>query len=154
MLKSLTIAVLVLGSSAASAAGEIYRWKDATGAWHYSDQPRPGAEIIRTTSAGGKSSSSNPTSAPTVAAQPAPAAQPSQGESLPVSQDVAEQVRQEVASAKASTCEKAKKEYDGVIQALRLKRTDADGNVVYLSAAEIDAARLEARARRDLACTP
>ena len=61
----------------ASAEGEIYRWKDANGTWHYSDQPHPGAELV-------KSARKPPgaTTAPARAAVPAPAAAAS-GNTLP-----------------------------------------------------------------------
>ena len=49
MRKPLVIAVLTLLGSTAFAAGEVYRWKDANGVWNYSDQPHPGAELIRGT---------------------------------------------------------------------------------------------------------
>ena len=29
------------------AEGEVYRWKDANNVWHYSDQPQPGAELVK-----------------------------------------------------------------------------------------------------------
>jgi hypothetical protein len=146
MLKPLAIAVLTLGCSAAFAAGEIYRWKDASGTYHYSDQPRAGAEVIR-------ASSSGSTIAGTTAAAAAPApVQATANESLPVSKEIAQQVRQEAGTAKAKACEDAKKDYDEKIRAQRIHRTDDKGNRTYLNNEEIDVARLEARARRDLAC--
>ena len=41
-----------------------------------------------------------------------------------------------------------------MIQAPRIKTKDDKGNEVFLNAAGIDKARLEARAIRDLACAP
>jgi hypothetical protein len=41
----LALALCVLPAAVLS-AGEIYRWKDANGTWHYADQPVPGAERI------------------------------------------------------------------------------------------------------------
>jgi hypothetical protein len=38
------------------------------------------------------------------------------------------------------------------MQARRVYKTDEKGNRVFLNSAEIDAARLEARSNRDLAC--
>jgi Domain of unknown function (DUF4124) len=149
MLKPLAIAVMTLAGPAAFAAGEIYRWRDASGSWHYSDQPRAGAEVIRTSSSGSTTSSAASAATP---AAPEQALPPSTNESLPVSKEVAQQVRQDAATAKSRTCEKSRKDYDEMVQALRIKRTDAKGNVVFLNEAEVDAARLEARARRDLAC--
>ena len=42
------------------AEGEVYRWKDVNGVWHYSDQPQPGAELVK--KPGGRSSSANSSS--------------------------------------------------------------------------------------------
>jgi hypothetical protein len=37
---------LLCGVALTTGAAEIWRWKDANGVTHYSDQPRPGAELI------------------------------------------------------------------------------------------------------------
>ena len=150
MLKHIVIAIALLGSQA-FAAGEIYRWKDANGTWHYGDRPQQGAEVVGKTAPAGTPAA---TPAPAPAAPATPASSSSSDETLPVSKEIAQQVRQEAAAAKAKTCEKAKADYDQKVQALRIKRVDAKGNVTFLSEAEIDAARLQARAARDLACAP
>jgi hypothetical protein len=142
MRKPFLIAVMTLLGSTAFAAGEVYRWKDAGGIWHFSDQPHPGAELVRGNSA--------PSTATAAAAQPAPA--PVTNDPLPVSKEVAQQVRQDAATAKAKNCEKLTADYNEKLQALRIKRTDAKGNVTFLSPEEIDAARIQARAAKDLAC--
>jgi len=72
-----------------------------------------------------------------------------------LSKDVAQQVRDDVAAAKIKRCEKAKADYDEMVKALRIKRPpDAKGVVTFLTPEEMDAARLEARSVRDLACAP
>lgn len=150
MRKPFVIAVLTLLGSTAFAAGEVYRWKDANGVWNYSDQPHPGAELIRRTAG---SSNASATAAP--AATPAAAAPaPTTSDPLPVSTEVAQQVRQDAATAKAKRCEKAKVDYEQMTQALRIKTKDDKGNEVFLDAAGMDKARLDARAVRDLACAP
>jgi hypothetical protein len=128
------------------AEGEVYRWKDANGVWHYSDQPQPGAELVKT---GRRNSSSSMPSAP----PPPPAAVNNAASApLPVSPQVAQQVRQEAASAKDEQCKKATAAYQEAVQARRIYKTDEKGNRTYLDSAQIDNARLEARAARDLAC--
>jgi hypothetical protein len=142
------IAVLTLLSSAAFAADEVYRWKDASGTWHYSDQPRPGAEKVR-----GNAPPSTAAAAPAPAASPPPAAVTS--DPLPVSKEVAQEVRQEAASAKARNCEKATAYYKGLVESSRIRRPpDANGTVTFLTPEEIDKARLDARAAKDIACGP
>lgn len=147
----IAIAALTLLGSTAFAAGEVYRWKDANGVWHYSDQPRPGAEVMRGGYTTGTTTAPSTPATPVQTPTPAPA---TSNDPLPVSKEVAQEVRQEAAAAKAKACEKAKTDYEEKVKALRIKRVDAKGNTTFLSEAEIDAARLEARATRDLACAP
>lgn len=146
MRKILTLAIATLVTTAALGAGEVYRWKDANGVWHFSDQPIPGAELVK-----GMPRASTGNSTPAAASAPAstaaaPPALP------PVSPAVANQVRQEAATAKAEQCKKAEEAYQTMITKQRLYKEDASGNRTYLNEAEIDAARLEARSARDLAC--
>jgi hypothetical protein len=147
MRRILTFAATILITASALAAGDVYRWKDANGTWHYSDQPQPGAELVVRNSrpVGGDASS---------AAPPAPAAAAETSGPLPVSDAVASQVRQEAASAKAEQCKKAEGAYQQAIQARIMTRTDEAGNKVFMTPAEIDAYRLEARSYRDQACGP
>lgn len=149
MRRILTFTVAVLITASALATGEIYRWKDDNGTWHYSDQPHPGAELVR------RATNATEDASPVVAPAPTPAALTSDdASSLPVSREVASEVRQEAASAKAEQCKKAQDAYQKAVQARRIYKTDEKGNRVYFSDAEIDAARLQARAARDLACGP
>jgi hypothetical protein len=148
MRKPLVIAVMtLLGSTAAFAAGEVYRWKDSSGVWNYSDQPHPGAELVR-----GNVAPSTATPPPAAAAAPAAAAL--SNDPLPVSKEVAQEVRQEAATAKAEQCKKFTADYQKYVQAPRIYKTDASGNKVFMTQAEMDAARLQARAAKDLACAP
>ena len=147
MRKIVPIAFL-LSSPLAMTAGDVYRWKDANGVPHYSDQPYPGAELIRSTRRTGNSSTPTPS-------LPAPAATTSSDNTAPqVTREVAQQVRQEAASAKSEQCKKQQEAYQRAVQARRIVKVDEKGNKTFLNDSEIDAARLEARANRDLACNP
>jgi hypothetical protein len=153
MRKIFAIAVVTLLGSTAFAAGEVYRWKDANGVWHYSDQHQPGAELYR----GQRPAAATTTPATAPAATPAPAAPPvaSPDNGLPpLSSEATQEVLQEAAAAKAKACEKAKTDYNDMITRQRIYRTDEKGARIYLTAAEIDAARLQARSVRDLTCGP
>ena len=148
MRKLVSIALAAfLVAPAVMAEGEVYRWKDANGVWHYSDQPQPGAELVK--KLGTRSSSSNSPSTP----PPAPVAAPDNG-IPPLSREVTQQVRQEAAKAKAEQCKKATEAYESAITARRLYKEDDKGNRTYLTDEQIDAARLEARSTRDIACGP
>jgi hypothetical protein len=148
MRKTLILTAITLIATSAFAAGEVYRWKDSDGTWHYSDQPHPGAELVKGTQ--------RPVAIPATAPPPAPPAPPASdaatADTLPVSEDVADQVRAEAATAKTNQCKKAEERYTTAINARRIYKTDAEGNRVYLTDAELDAQRLQARAARDLAC--
>jgi hypothetical protein len=100
----------------------VYRWKDSSGVWNYSDQPHPGAELIRRPS-GSSTVSSSPAPA---AAQVAPATATSD-QPLPVSKEVADQVRKESADAKAELCKKTTADYQKYVQAPLIYKTDAEG---------------------------
>jgi hypothetical protein len=147
-MRKITLIAALLIAPLAMAADEVYRWKDANGVWHYSDQPQPGAELIKANKRG---NSAPPTPPP----PPAPAQTVSSDNSPPpVSREVAQQVRQEAATAKADQCKKQQEAYQRAVQARRIVKVDEKGNKTFLSDSEIDAARLEARANRDLACNP
>jgi hypothetical protein len=151
MRKMLTATVVsLLVASTAFAAGEVYRWKDANGSWHYSDQPLPGAELVRGPQhpVPGAAKPGTPGTAPAASIPTDPSGAPV------VSPEIAAQVRAEAATAKTEQCKKAEQSYLSSVQARRIFKTDAQGNRTYLSSAEIDAARLEARSNRDLACGP
>ncbi|HYP79734.1 MAG TPA: DUF4124 domain-containing protein [Steroidobacteraceae bacterium] len=143
---SLAAAPLVL--SLLIGAGEVYRWKDGNGVWHYSDQPQPGAELVKSArlSSATPGGSTPPPPAPAARAEAPPPALPE------VTPQVASQVRQEAATAKAEQCKKAETGYQQAVQARRMYKTDDKGNRVFLNEAELDAARLQARSARDLAC--
>jgi hypothetical protein len=150
MRKTLILTALTLIAASAFAAGEVYRWKDSDGTWHYSDQPHPGAELVR--SGGNQRPATIPTDA---LPPPAPPPAPETGtveDAPPVSEEVANQVRAEAATAKTQQCKKAEERYNTAISARRIYKTDAEGNRVYLTDTELDAQRLQARAARDLAC--
>lgn len=143
MRKILTFTAAVLFAASTWAAGEIYRWKDASGIWHYSDQPQPGAALV--------SRAGRPVVSPPPSAKPAePAAPPIDQSPPPVSDAVAAQVRAEAAAAKSEQCKKADEIYQKSVQARRVQK--ADGS--FMTDAEIDAYRLQARAARDVACGP
>lgn len=150
MRKIFTFTVATLLTASAFGAGEVYRWKGPDGTWHYSDQPRVGAELVR--------GPQRPVADPAAPAQPAnatPAATASvaSNQDLPVSNEVAQEVRQAAENARAEQCKKAEEMYQRALAARRItKGNDAQGNPIFMNEAEMDAARLQTRANRDLAC--
>jgi hypothetical protein len=153
--KSLNLVILVcaFGVGSVLSAGEIYRWKDPDGTWHYTDQPVPGAERI--------SSIPKPPSARPAAETTAPArgsgGPVTPGSATPagapqVSRAVAAQVRAEVSAARSEQCNKARDAYTKAVQSRRIYRVGPQGERQYLSEVEADTARLAARAEMDSAC--
>lgn len=137
----------------AHATGEVYRWKDANGFWHYSDQPQPGAELVKGARKPAPVTAASTPTASTPAAAASAATSATSG-TLPISDAVAQQVRTEAADAKSEQCKKATEHYDQSIRARRMYRVDDKGAQVFLNDAELDQARLNARSTRDLACGP
>jgi hypothetical protein len=138
------IAVCIVAAGAGQ--GDIYRWKDPQGNWHYSDQPQPGAELVRGTR---KPPSAAPAAAPTVAGTTAATTAPAATDPK-----TAEQVRQDVAAAQDENCKKADEAYNKAVQARRMYKIDAQGVKTYLTDAELDETRLNARTQRDAVCKP
>lgn len=149
MRKTLIFTATFLFAASALADGDIYRWKDASGVWHYSDQPQPGATLVSR-----DSRPVNDAAASTQGAAPAPAPTAVSSDPLPVSDSVAAQVRQEAAAAKTKQCQEAEQVYQNAIKARGITKTDEAGNKVFMTDAEIDAYRLQARSFRDSACGP
>ena len=125
---------------------DIYRWKDAGGTWHYSDQPQPGAELVR--------GSNKPPAPPPPVAAALPPAPSSTGAAAPAAAnaEVTEQVKQDVAAAKIEKCKKAEDIYAQSVQARRMYKVDAQGNKTFLNESELDEARVNAKIQRDNAC--
>jgi hypothetical protein len=146
------LAVCIVATGAGQ--GDIYRWKDANGNWHYSDQPQPGAELVRGTR-------KPPPSAPAATA-PGPAATagantvPAAAATAPGAADpkTAEKVQQDVAAAQDENCKKADEAYNKAVQARRMYKIDAQGVKTFLTSEELDATRLNARTQRDAVCKP
>ncbi|MGH8269488.1 MAG: DUF4124 domain-containing protein [Steroidobacteraceae bacterium] len=134
----------LLGVAAIAHADTVYKWTDAKGEVHYTDQWVPGAKIVRTDTAHGT---------PTAAS----AMQGVQGESKAAASQLQEQqdaqaVQQDEAKARAERCTQDKAEYQQMIQSRRIYAVDKSGQRQYLSDADADAARLKARQAMDADC--
>lgn len=148
MRNRLTLLVVAsLLTALAAQAGDIYRWKDANGLWHYADQPVPGAERMASTSRGvsPRNESSPPTATP--APRSAPAATPTAGNT-----EAAQKVREDVAASKAGKCKDAQASYEQTVTARRLFKKGEDGEPQYLNDEETEAARVAARSTMEYYC--
>lgn len=143
MLLATSMAVL-LGAVGTARADVVYEWTDAKGEVHYTDQWVPGAKVVRTDAA------RRP-------AADAGAMQGIQSQSNAAEHDVKDQqaaqaVQQDVAKARAARCAQDKEEYQKLIASRRIYTTDKSGQRTYLSDADADAARLQARQAMDADC--
>ena len=149
-LRALSLA-LVLGAGAglAHADADIYRWKDAQGIYHYSDQWVPGSELI-------KSSNKRPTPAADLGNSSA-ASNSSVSDTPPAdtpSAASAEAVRTDMAKIREQQCKDATEAYNNSLRARRLYKEDKSGQRTYISDSEIDAYRLQVRSEMDKVCKP
>ncbi len=142
MLLATSMAVL-LGAAGAARADVVYEWTDAHGQIHYTDQWVPGAKVVTTDAAHRVAESS--------------AQQGIQKESDAASgalkqQQEAQAVQDDEAKARAARCEQDKENYQKLIESRRIFTTDKSGQRTYLSDADADAMRLQARQAMDADC--
>lgn len=141
--------VLALIASSATLAADVWRWTDAQGVVHYSDQPVPGAVRIKQTSTARNSGGSSQSTS-------ASEQQPAFGSVAPEqARTVAAQraVQADVTKKRSEQCKAATERYESLISSHRVFREDKPGQRTYLSAKELDEARVRAREDRDTLCT-
>lgn len=140
-----TLIATALLAALAAQAGDIYRWKDANGTWHYADQPVPGAERVNTSSRAPQADASEASDAPARKSTPPAAA------SAATSQ-IAAKVHQDLASRKADQCKQATEAYEQAISARRLYKQGANGEPEYLDDDQVEAHRVAARSEMETLC--
>jgi hypothetical protein len=138
-----TSMAVLLGAVGAARADTVYEWTDSHGQVHYTDQWVPGAKVVTTNDVHRAADSS--------------ATQAIQNASNAASHDLKQQqeaqsVQDDEAKAKAARCTQDKEQYQKLIESRRIYTTDKSGNRVYLSDADADAARLQARQAMDADC--
>lgn len=135
--------ILVTAPAAMAQEASVYKWVDAEGVPHYSDQPPADASAeelnirFRRTD---RSMAQNQAKPKTPAGETAPATEPSDAGN----QSAEEADREQVLAERRATCEKAKERVAKYSNARRLYKPGPDGERIYLSDEEIDAERAEA----------
>ena len=143
----IALGALLLATPAAWAAGEMYRWVDAEGQVHYSDQPPPaGARDIKAIRSTGvdsiQSSDSDESAEPSYVEQNA-AFEERQAKKA---EERAEAEKEKQAEAeRKKNCELAKGNYNTVTTGGRVMRVNAQGEREYLTDEEIQKETIEAR---------
>ena len=147
MKRVLLFAVLLGWSALASAT--VYKWLNAKGEIQYGDSPPVGVHatvvhLLGTEAAAPASAAANPTLSNAAFAAQALAQTKAEREQQAVDSDVA--------TARRAQCAKAKQRYEELINGRHMYSLGADGKRHYLSSAEIDAARLDAKKQVDTLC--
>jgi len=143
-------AVLGLMVVSLAASADVYKWVDAQGRTHYSDRPDSyNAERLAV--------ASRRTNPSVVAERNATANEQRQLTDAQASQQRQEQattkaVRDDVQKTRDQQCKEAEEQYRVAIESQKLYRIGKDGEREYLTSAEIDSARLNARRARDQVC--
>ena len=136
----------------ASADTEVYKWADPQGRIHYSDRPPPSEgkliSMESTPSAHAHAASERPSPkvANNVRSPPAPPP------AATVNPQLRQQVDSDVAGARAAACKAAQDRYTSYVNSRHLYREGPNKERIYLSDAELDAERLNAKRESDEAC--
>lgn len=143
-------AAAILGLAASVGAhADVYRWVDSEGRVHYSDRWVPGSELVKVN----RSRQSPEAAAARAAAEQNRLAVTS--DRIAAQQEdarTAQAVREDVAKAREEQCREAREQYQKAIRARRIFRTGKDGEREYLSEAEADEYRMQARNEMLAAC--
>ena len=149
-----SLLVLAVLAATCAQAGDVWRWKDAQGVVHYSDVPVLGA--VRVKQNVSSSAASAGQSQGTTASQSGPVLTP-QGAALAdeqrQQQAAGKAVLQDIAKKRNEQCKAATAQYEQLISSTRIYREEK-GERTYLSAKELDEARVRVRQERDAVCGP
>lgn len=144
MLRLVSLAALVLAGACTLARADVFRWVDSDGIVHYSDEWVPGSVVIKTVKPHPESSA---------AASGASTASVSNRVSQQVSdQENARAMQQDVARVRDTQCNFARQRYMKAIESRRVYKEGKDGERDYMSDAEADAYREQARKDVQAAC--
>jgi hypothetical protein len=146
MSRLVPITALILAGALGVAQADVYRWVDAQGVPHYSDEWVPGSVVVKTNNRARPDSSSAPSPSPSLSSQSARAHE------QVTEEDNTRGVQQDVAKVKATQCEAAKARYTKSIEARRIYKEGANGDHTYLSDDEMDTYRQQARQAVQDAC--
>jgi len=149
------VAAASLWLAAPAAASAVYKWVDPQGHVHYSDRPPPpeGKLLSIEDAPHGRPTTDRVANAP----GPASSAPPPAGAAKPQATAAAQTqlkaaVAEDVATTREQQCKDAKSRYDNYVRSRRLFKEGPDKERIYLSDAEIEAARVNAKREVDEFC--
>jgi uncharacterized protein DUF4124 len=141
MLRLFWITALILAGACTLARADVYRWKDEQGIIHYSDVWVPGSVVIKTTVRPHNETAATP-------AGPAG----TRGAEQVSDQANSLAMKQDLAKARDQQCAWAKDRYMKAITSRRVYKEGKDGERNYMSDADADAYREQARKDVEQAC--
>ena len=141
MLRLVSITALVLAGACTLARADVFRWVDADGVVHYSDEWVPGSVVVKTTKPH-----------PENASPSGLAAANNRANDQVADQANAHAVQQDVAKARDAQCRWAKDRYMKAISSRRVYKESKDGERQYMSDTDADAYRAQARKDVEQAC--
>jgi hypothetical protein len=150
MSRLVPITALMLAGAFTVAHADVYRWVDAQGVPHYSDEWVPGSVVIKTTGPARPDSSDAPSSSSSSSSSLSDKS--SRIHEQLSQEDNSRAVQQDLAKARATQCEAAKQRYMKAIEARRVYKEDASGERTYLSQEDADAYREQARQDVQASC--
>jgi type IV secretory pathway VirB10-like protein len=140
------IAAAALAAVALPAFADVYKWIDTAGKLHYTDRPPPADATLVSVEAGGGTHSQRAAPAPApVAATPSPGAVSAPPPTPEEAARLRKGVDTDLASTRAAQCKSAQERYQKYITSRRIFREGANKERVYLSDAEADTERVNAR---------
>jgi hypothetical protein len=140
MLRLIPITALVLAGACGLARADVFRWVDPQGVVHYSDEWVPGSTVIKTVKPHPESATSGTSTASSRTAEQLN------------DQANSRAVQQDIAKVRNSQCTWAKDRYMKAIASRRVYKEGKDGERQYVSDAEADAYRVQARKDVQEAC--
>ena len=141
MLRRLSLSALILAGASTLAWADVYRWVDDKGQPHYSDQWMPGSEVIKTS----KTHPPGYDSATRAADQKNLTASNTKVSAQLEDKDNARAVQQDVARRREVLCKQARDNYMRMVSSRKVYTNNKDGTRDYMSDAQADAYREEAR---------
>lgn len=153
-LRMFSVSLIGVLIASGAAAGEIYKWTDATGNVHYGDRPAENATVERL----------NIQSRPTDPARIAALAQArieargearEQAEAAGTADDKPSPAElRRIAEERAQQCTTYKERLQSFVQSRRLYREDENGERIYLTEQETAAARENVQSKVEEYCSP
>jgi hypothetical protein len=147
MSRLVPITALMLAGALTVAHADVYRWVDAQGVPHYSDEWVPGSVVVKTTGHARPDSPDAPSSSSS-----SPSDQSSRIHEQLSQEDNNRAMQQDLAKERAVQCEAAKQRYNKAIVARRVYKQDANGDRTYLSDEDADTYRQQARQDVQASC--